>query len=52
LQILGPMVLKLSEDQLKITTTLNYKLQEIAEENIEEQWTSLPVGYAGGNDIY
>jgi penicillin-binding protein 2D len=43
LQILGPMVLKLSEDQLKITTTLNYKLQEIAEENIEEMWTSLPV---------
>jgi membrane peptidoglycan carboxypeptidase len=33
---------KLSEDQLKITTTLDSKLQEITENNIEEQWKSMP----------
>jgi penicillin-binding protein 2D len=41
-QLLSKLNLKLSEDQLKITTTLDYKLQEIAERNIEEQWKYIP----------
>jgi penicillin-binding protein 2D len=33
--------LRLSENQLRISTTLDYKLQEISENDIEEQWNSL-----------
>jgi len=36
--IISQKGLKLSEDQLKITTTLDYSLQEIAEKNIKNQW--------------
>lgn len=36
--IISQRGLKLSEDQLKITTTLDYTLQEIAEKNIKNQW--------------
>jgi 1A family penicillin-binding protein len=42
-EIVNKMGLKLSEDQLKISTTLDYRLQVIAEKNIETQWESLPV---------
>ncbi len=41
-EILKEKGLKLSADQLKITTTLDYSLQEISENNIRQQWDNLP----------
>jgi membrane peptidoglycan carboxypeptidase len=42
MQIVGNLGMRLSEDQIKINTTLDYKLQESVETYIKEQWSYMP----------